>query len=226
MTNASQCEESPEEANWVNGEIPSILATYCKKEGARLIHLSTDAVMDINKSLKCESDNPKPSDTYGMSKLAGETALMEMQCNYLICRVNFFGLSNKKQSLLDFFVKNIINKRECYGYTNVLFNPISVDNLVKTLWKLEELRIRGLIHITGDDVISKYEFGKEVEAIISGENNFVIPHELSIKEARNIKDLSLCSCKLRNVIQTPFKDWKTELKKQLKGIGDSYEDRN
>ena len=71
-----KAETDAERANAVNAEAVANLAQVAQKQGARLIHYSTDYVFDGNKPTPyIETDAPNPINVYGASKLAGETAI-------------------------------------------------------------------------------------------------------------------------------------------------------
>src|SRR5512143_2980412 len=46
MANVDACEADPEQARKMNSELPAKLAAYVARGGARLVHISTDAVFD------------------------------------------------------------------------------------------------------------------------------------------------------------------------------------
>ena len=48
---------------------PEIIAKNCKKNGSRLIHISTDSVFDGNKGMYTEEDLPNP-DMGSITKLS------------------------------------------------------------------------------------------------------------------------------------------------------------
>ena len=215
MIDSQACERMPKEANWVNGELPGIIAKNCKNLNSKLIHISTDAVMDTTKQFKCESETPNPDSTYGMSKLLGELEVINEGPDFLICRVNFFGLSRNKKSLLDFFQEKLLKDERVYGYTNVFFNPLGVKTATQIILELIERRVEGVIHITGNSRISKYEFGIEVEKIIKPGAKLIARRELATAGREKLRDLSLCNCKLREFI-TEIPDWKKDVKDEIR----------
>lgn len=215
MTDAVKCETSPKKAAQVNSEIPELISQYSSQHDSTFIHISSDAVMDLNSALKCENELPKPFNVYGMSKLMGESAVVSSGCDYLICRVNFFGNSHKKNSLLDFFVRNIQSNSRCPGYTNVWFNPLGIHTLIESIFKLFRSNARGVFHVVGDSKISKYEFGKEVERLTNPISNFVYPAKILSSMIDNKgMDLSLCNCKLKRYINR-LPSWQTDLESAL-----------
>ena len=89
-TTVDKAETDAERANAVNAEAVANLAQIAQKEGAWLIHYSTDYVFDGNKSTPyIETDAPSPINVYGASKLAGETAIAAADCQHLIFRTSW-----------------------------------------------------------------------------------------------------------------------------------------
>jgi len=60
----------------INAKAPEVMARYAAKEGATLLHYSTDYVFDGSKATPyMESDTRNPLGIYGKSKVAGEEAI-------------------------------------------------------------------------------------------------------------------------------------------------------
>jgi dTDP-4-dehydrorhamnose reductase len=215
MTDSRKCETFPKKAIQVNSEIPELISQYSSQHDSTFIHISSDAVMDLSSAFKCENEIPKPFNVYGMSKLIGENAIVSSNCDFLICRVNFFGNSHKKNSLLDFFVTNIQSNSRCPGYINVWFNPLGIQTIIESIFKLFRSNARGVFHVAGDSKISKYEFGKEIERLINPISNLVYPTNVlsSMIDGKGM-DLSLCNCKLKRYIKR-LPSWQTDLESVL-----------
>jgi dTDP-4-dehydrorhamnose reductase len=89
-TAVDKAEADAERANAVNAEAVANLAQIAQKEGAWLIHYSTDYVFDGSKPTPhIETDTPNPISVYGASKLAGETAIAAADCQHLIFRTSW-----------------------------------------------------------------------------------------------------------------------------------------
>ena len=90
FTAVDKAETDAERANAVNAEAVSNLVQIAQKEGAWLIHYSTDYVFDGSKPTPyIETDAPNPINVYGASKLAGETAIAAADCQHLIFRTSW-----------------------------------------------------------------------------------------------------------------------------------------
>jgi len=74
----------------LNAEAPGILAKACRRQGACLIHFSTDYVFDGAKTAPyLESDATGPLNVYGKTKLDGERAIEAVGGAYLIFRTSW-----------------------------------------------------------------------------------------------------------------------------------------
>jgi dTDP-4-dehydrorhamnose reductase len=89
-TAVDKAETDAERANSVNAEAVANLAQIAQKNGAWLIHYSTDYVFDGSKPTPyIETDAPNPINVYGASKLAGEAAIAEADCQHFIFRTTW-----------------------------------------------------------------------------------------------------------------------------------------
>ena len=86
-TAVDRAESEPDLALAINGTAPGILAEEAKRLDAVLVHYSTDYVFDGRTTRPYrEDDATGPVNAYGRSKLAGEQAIAEIGCAYLILR--------------------------------------------------------------------------------------------------------------------------------------------
>jgi dTDP-4-dehydrorhamnose reductase len=89
-TAVDKAESEPTIAARINGEAVGAIAAACAKRGARLIHVSTDYVYDGEKPAPyVEGDLTNPLNTYGRTKLQGETAIRESGVEHVILRTSW-----------------------------------------------------------------------------------------------------------------------------------------
>jgi len=112
-TAVDRAESEPERANLVNADAVALMAEESCRLGAWLVHYSTDYVFDgTSPRPYLETDEPNPQSVYGRSKLAGERAIQDSGCRYLIFRTSWvyaarganfartmLGLAREKDSL-------------------------------------------------------------------------------------------------------------------------------
>lgn len=90
FTNVDLAESQVEEAYAVNEAAVANLVRCAKAVGALLVHFSTDFVFDgIDEHPWGEEDRPNPLNAYGRSKLAGEKAVVQSGCRYVVLRVSW-----------------------------------------------------------------------------------------------------------------------------------------
>jgi len=89
-TAVDRAESEPDMAMEVNGVAAGVLAEEAKRLGALLVHYSTDYVFDgTNKVAYLETDEPRPLNAYGRTKLEGEKRVAASGCRHLILRTSW-----------------------------------------------------------------------------------------------------------------------------------------
>jgi len=160
LANLDACEANPALAHQLNTELPRKLATYVGRGGARLVHVSTDAVFDGEHGDYTEEDPPNPLSVYARTKLAGEYAVAEANPEAVIARVNLFGWSlSARRSLAEFFFYNLQAGKQIMGFTDVYFCPILANHLAQVFIQMLAKNLGGLYHVVSRECITKYEFG-------------------------------------------------------------------
>ena len=85
----------------INAVAPGILAELARESQALLVHYSTDYVFDGTKvGAYLETDPTNPLSVYGASKLAGEQAIIQVDCAHLIFRTTWVYGNRGKNFLL------------------------------------------------------------------------------------------------------------------------------
>lgn len=89
-TAVDKAESEPGLAHAVNAEAPALLAQWAARQGALMIHYSTDYVFDGAKAAPyVETDPAGPLGVYGRSKRAGEEAVLASGADHLIFRTSW-----------------------------------------------------------------------------------------------------------------------------------------
>ncbi len=160
LANLDACEADPARARQLNTEVPRLLAELVGRGGARLLHVSTDAVFDGLRGDYTEEDIPSPVGVYSQTKLAAEQAVSQANPQAIIARVNLFGYSlTSKRSLGEFFLYNLQAGKQVMGFTDVIFCPLLANDLAQIFIEMLTLELTGLYHVVSSDYLSKYEFG-------------------------------------------------------------------
>lgn len=158
-----QCETKPDLARRLNSELPGKLAQLVARGGARLVHISTDAVFDGQRGGYTEDDHPNPLSTYAKTKLAGEYAVLDANPDAAVARVNLHGWSmTGKRSLAEFFYYSLSQGKQVMGFTDVYFCPLLANHLSGLLMGILQAKLTGLYHVVSSDCLTKYDFGVRI----------------------------------------------------------------
>jgi dTDP-4-dehydrorhamnose reductase len=176
LADVDACEIDPLQAQQLNSELPRKLATYVGRGGARLLHVSTDAVFDGRRGNYTERDTPNPLSVYARTKLAGERAVADTNPDAIIARVNLFGWSlSGTRSLAEFFFNNLVDGNRVFGFTDVYFCPLLVNDLAQIFLKMLGGGLRGLYHVLSRECVSKYEFGAAIAQRFGFDQGLITP---------------------------------------------------
>ena len=139
-------------AIYLNAFFPHKLREITSKNNIKIIHISTDCVFDGKTGNYCESSNTNASDVYGKTKSLGEI----INGQDLTIRTSIIGPEIKKygEGLFHWLLNQngTIN-----GYVNSIWTGLTTLELSKILVYTIENDLKGLIHLTNGNSISKYE---------------------------------------------------------------------
>ena len=148
----------------VNAEAVGYLAEAAKQQGALLIHISTDFVfMGGCCSVLTEQSYPQPINAYGRSKLAGEEAIRQSGCHYIILRTAWLYSEFGRN-----FVKTILqlsDERETLRVVqDQVGSPTYAGDLAAAIVRLirERRFSEGIYHYTNLGECSRWEFAVEI----------------------------------------------------------------
>lgn len=210
LANLDACEADPGRAQQLNTEVPRKLALSLQSlvgnGGARLLHVSTDAVFDGQRGDYTEADSPNPAGIYARTKLASEQAVLEADPEAIVARVNLFGYSlNSRRSLSEFFLYNLQAGKSVMGFTDVIFCPLLANDLARIFLQMLDLGLSGLYHVVSSECLSKYEFGARIARRFGLDETLIHPSTVTqagLKAARS-PNLSLRSDKLAQALGAP-----------------------
>lgn len=133
MTDVVECEQKPLECFSINTTAVYLLNKVCLQYDRKLIHISSDYAL-------------KPVNNYGWSKYLSENVVDK---KFLVIRTNFY---NKET----FIVKNLLEGKETNVYTDVYFNPISINKLANEIYS--NMEKTGILNLFTSRKISYFKF--------------------------------------------------------------------
>ena len=166
----SKCEENPLAAMAVNFIAVRDLAKICKKKNIIFVTYSTDYVFDGEEGAPYgEDDLPNPLQMYGLSKLAGEYATLDLypQGTFVIRTCGLYGGEKGSPEKKGNFVLNILKEAKDKQIIEVsseqIVSPTYAGDLSKATLKLLNSKASpGMYHLVNEGYCSWYEFAKEI----------------------------------------------------------------
>ena len=161
-TAVDKAESEPDLAMRINGAAPGVLAEEAKRLGAVLVHYSTDYVFDGAKvAAYVEDDAPNPVSVYGRTKLAGERAIRDSGCRFLILRTSWvYGPRGKN------FFLTIARKASAGERLRVVADqrgvPTTSGFLAEKTVALLANNAGGVLHLVPAGETTWYDFAREI----------------------------------------------------------------
>jgi len=163
LTSVEQCEKKPELARHVNVDLSECVAKACALTGVIMVHVSTDHLFSGQKPLCSECDFVEPQNEYGRTKAEAEERVLAVCPDALIIRTNFYGWGTTyRQSFSDNIIASLREGRPVRLFADVFYTPIVIESLVHAVHDLIALKESGILHVVGDERLSKYQFGVKI----------------------------------------------------------------
>lgn len=164
-TNVDAAEDDPITAELLNSTAVRNLATVARERGAKLVHISTDYVFQGDRPEPCREDWPtEPLGVYGATKLAGEKAVLESGCEYVIFRTAWLYSPYGKN-----FVKTMKRLTSEKDMVRVVYDQVGTPtyalDLAKLIYKVTEENLffrKGIYHYSDEGAVSWYDFAMAV----------------------------------------------------------------
>jgi dTDP-4-dehydrorhamnose reductase len=187
LADVNRCEKDQKKARELNSLLPMLVSRVTENANIKFIQISTDHFKSKGDVPRTEESELWSTNVYGESKIVGEKLVSSENHKALILRTNFFGLSYKRHnSLLEQIINTLRINENFNGYSDVIFNPVSVIHLIRAIEHLYAINAKGTFNIVSDSVISKFDFAKLVAQVFELDVEGVIP-SISKKDSSNVE---------------------------------------
>ena len=141
------------------------VAEVARAVGARLIHMSSDALFDGERvGAYTENDPPGPVTPYGEAKAEAERLVAQAHPDALLVRTSLIygghAPSDHEQLVLDV----LQGKNDLAFFYDEMRCPVQVTDLADAVLELALLDCSGVLNVAGADVVSRYEFARLIAA--------------------------------------------------------------
>ncbi len=213
MARIVDCELDPARARRVNTEWPGELATLARERGLRFVHVSTDLVFGASRAPMSgftELDGPAPVSVYGVTKAAGERAVLDADPAALVVRLPLLCGDSHGRGLgaSDSVVASVARGERPRLFTDEWRTPLDVAVAARALVELADSDVHGVLHVAGPTRMNRHELGLRAlrAAGYSDLRALVEAAERSGQHATRPPDVSLDSTLARAVLRTSLSE--------------------
>lgn len=216
-TAVDRAEEEADKAALINTVAVENLAKVAYLEDCLLIHISTDYVFDGTATEPyTEKSRTNPQSVYGLTKLAGEKAIRDAHCLYIIIRTAWL-YSEFGNNFVKTMLRLAREKGELKVVADQLGSPTYAADLAKAIVEMVEngsvAEKSGIYHFSNEGVCSWYEFAREIvaQAGLKAEVEPLTTAQYPTKAKRPAYSV-LDKTKIKREFGMTIADWKDSLK--------------
>ena len=142
------------------------LADAAAAHSARLVHVSTDMVLDGNHAPYADDAEPTPLQPYGKAKAAAESIIAARCPHAAIVRTSLiFGIAPLDHQTRWLAADTAAGRQVCL-FTDELRCPTWVDTLALALLELAAGDYAGHINVASPDTLNRWDFGLKMLALL------------------------------------------------------------
>lgn len=189
----------------------AVVARASRACGARLIHLSSDALFDgeLEHRAYVEADDPRPITPYGEAKAAAERLVEQIDPAALVVRTSLIYGGETPSPHEQLVLDALDGRADVAFFTDELRCPIAVGDLAAALLELAPRDIHGRLHVAGPEVVSRYDFACAVATSRGRDPRRLRAGSSAASGLRRPRNCALDSTRARNLLAT-----------RLRGVGD------
>lgn len=160
------CEENIDLAIKVNFYSTCRIAKHFMMLGSHVIFFSSSSVFGSNRIFPMEYEIVNPNTDYGRLKVLAEQQ-MSKDAKYSrdgkLTIVRLTKLIESLAPLIESWKKNAELGKNIQAYKDMYLCPISINFIINSVIKICENYIQGVIHLSGNQILSYYEFAKNLQ---------------------------------------------------------------
>jgi len=162
LTSPADCQARPGRAWAVNAAPVGLLAGLARRQGFRLVFISSDLVFNGRRGGYVEADAPRPLSLYGRTKAAGERLALAPGVDGLAVRTSLIVGSDRDgpAGTLDWMARRIAAGEQVDLFSDEFRSPQAAGELARGLRLLAERAPAGLWHLAGPERLSRFELGR------------------------------------------------------------------
>ena len=189
------------------------------KAGARLVHVSTDQVLDGLAPPYFDDAAARPLNAYGRSKAQGEAAVLEAHTGAVAVRTSLVFDPAVADPATCGFIERLGRGEACGLYTDEIRSPIARGTLASALVELLGLDVRGTLNVAGTEPLSRYDYHVLLlrHFRVRGRSRVRRARAAMAQELRPL-DLTLAVSYAASLLATPLRGVRDELARHPRAV--------
>lgn len=147
-TRLKACKENPKESRLINVDGIVKVAEILRKQGAFVIHLSTNQVFDGTRPLVTPSNATSPVTEYGRQKAEAERRLTEAGTVDAIVRLT--KVMGPVNALIEGWKRDLLAGRTITSFSDMTLAPVPLSSVLSVLTMIAQERRIGTFHVSGE----------------------------------------------------------------------------
>lgn len=188
------------------------VAEACAAREIRLVHVSTDLVLDGTSPPYADDAPPRPLGAYGRTKAEGESAVLATAPRAVAVRTSLIFDPLEMDRSTAGFASRLAAGQPCRLFVDEVRCPIARGTLAAALAELAGLDVTGTLNVAGAEPVTRHTFGIRLLEW------FGVPGLERVEEARAAElpqpralDLTLDLGLARTILRTPLRSVTAEL---------------
>lgn len=206
------CENNREAARVANVDLTRRLVEAAAEMRSHLIFCSTDTVFDGEHAPYRESDAPRPVNWYAETKIEAEHIVASLGGQAVIARLALvvglpvIGAGN---SFLARLIAALKEQRPTAMPEHEIRTPVDVVTLGRALLEMAATRQSGLVHLSGNERLSRYVMGRRIARRLGFSESLITPQlpAATLSRAPRPRDVSLVNDRARALLKTPLRSF-------------------
>ena len=176
LSSADVCETDRDNCHRTNVFAIRNLAEACSLIGGRMISISSDYVFNGDCGPYSEIDQTSPINEYGRAKLEGERILSRYCPNSVSirsCVLYDWETRSRRENFLVWLIRKLEKNEQVTIVNDQYSTPTFIPQLAEVILDLLKNEYRGVIHVSGSEYISRYDFSLEASKIFGLDKSLI-----------------------------------------------------
>ncbi len=138
------------------------VAQAAAEVGARLVHVSSDVLLDGEQAPYDEAAQPSPLHPYGVAKADAEVFVRQAAPQAAIVRTSLICRLQPPDPISQWIIDSLRQGQPITLFTDEIRSPVWVQDLAAALIELAMLPYSGVLNVAGPQALSRYQMGQRL----------------------------------------------------------------